>query len=346
MNKRERVLAHIDGKPVDQLPCMPITMMFAADHNSVGYHVYATHAPSLAESQIRVSDDFGFDHVSVISDPAVEAADLGASVIFFESQPPALNDTKSLLREKTVLLKLPILDPDDGRRMSNRIDAVRRLKNAVGNDVLVEGWVEGPCAESADLRGISDLMTDFFDDPAFVHDLFAYTRDNAIRFAREQLKAGADIIGIGDAVASLVGPRIYKDFVQPYETELVNAIHGMGGLVRLHICGRTQPLAADIGTINCEIVDVDYPNPLADFRASAGPERILLGNIDPVRDLRDRKAIAVSKLLAQCHKDAGPRYIVGAGCEVPRDTTQANVRALSSYARGHQPTDIDLEYGL
>ena len=32
MTSRERVLARLQGSPVDQLPLMPITMMFACDH--------------------------------------------------------------------------------------------------------------------------------------------------------------------------------------------------------------------------------------------------------------------------------------------------------------------------
>ena len=31
MNGKERILRHLDGKPVDALPLMPITMIFAAD---------------------------------------------------------------------------------------------------------------------------------------------------------------------------------------------------------------------------------------------------------------------------------------------------------------------------
>jgi len=31
VTSRERVIAMLEGRPVDHLPCMPITMMFAAD---------------------------------------------------------------------------------------------------------------------------------------------------------------------------------------------------------------------------------------------------------------------------------------------------------------------------
>ena len=40
--------------------------------------------------------------------------------------------------------------------------------------------------------------------------------------------------------------------------------------------------------------------------------------------------------MAQCHRDAGPRWIAGAGCEVCRDTPEANLRALCEYAFTHQ----------
>jgi uroporphyrinogen-III decarboxylase len=63
-----------------------------------------------------------------------------------------------------------------------------------------------------------------------------------------------------------------------------------------------------------------------------GPDQILLGNIDPVRDLRNANAKSVTASIAECHRQAGDRFIVGAGCEVPRDTPLENVRAMTAYA--------------
>jgi uroporphyrinogen-III decarboxylase len=88
--------------------------------------------------------------------------------------------------------------------------------------------VEGPCAEAADLRGISRLMTDFSDDPAFVHDLFDLILQNGIHFAAAQIEAVEDIIGVGDAAASQVGSRVYDEFVWLWEKRLVDAIHANG----------------------------------------------------------------------------------------------------------------------
>ena len=51
MNGRERILAMLEGRPVDQLPLMPITMMFAGDHGGVKYGAYASDYRVLAEAQ-------------------------------------------------------------------------------------------------------------------------------------------------------------------------------------------------------------------------------------------------------------------------------------------------------
>ena len=335
MTSRDRVLAMIEGRPVDHLPCMPITMMFAADQIGVQYRDYATDGRVLVEAQMRTAEAFGFDYVSVISDPGCEAADCGAAIKYFDDQPPAIDETQARLADKAALATLKIPDPLGGGRMTNRVRGVALFKERVGGEKLIEGWIEGPCAEAADLRGINTLMTDFYDDPAFVRDLFEFVVEMELRFARAQLEAGIDLMGIGDAAASLVGPTIYEEFVWPYEKKLIDGVHALGARVRLHICGNTRRILEAIGRLGCEIVDLDFMVPLAEGRAKMGLNQVLLGNLDPVRALRAGIPASVTAAVAECHQQAGPRYIVGAGCEVPRDTPPENVRAFAAYARAH-----------
>jgi uroporphyrinogen-III decarboxylase len=139
---------------------------------------------------------------------------------------------------------------------------------------------------------------------------------------------------VGDAAASLVGPAIYEEFVWPFEKQLVDGIHAAGGRVRLHICGNTRPLLAGMGRLGCEIVDLDYFAPLAEARHQMGDRQVLLGNIHPVTVLRNGTPESVTAAIAECHRQAGARYIIGAGCEVPRDTPAANVLALRNAAYG------------
>jgi MtaA/CmuA family methyltransferase len=337
MNSHERVDAHLAGRPVDRLPLMPITMMFAARQIGARYRDYCTDHRVLAEGQIRTAERFGFDYVNTMSDPAREAADCGARVAFFDEQPVAIVEEEALLRDKATLSGLRAPDPLGGGRMHNGVQAVALLRQRVGSSLIVEGWIEGPIAEAADLRGINTLMLDFYDDPAFVRDLFEFVVDMELRFAAAQVAAGADLVGIGDAAASLIGPDVYREFVWPYEKKLVDGLHALGTRARLHICGDTRAHLEGMGRLGCAIVDLDYLSPLAEARRRMGPDQVLLGNINPVSVLRNGTRETVSAAIAQCHRDAGPRYIVGAGCEVPRDTPPGNLLALRDYAWSRAP---------
>jgi MtaA/CmuA family methyltransferase len=327
MTSRERVLALLDGQPVDRLPRMPITMMLAADQIGVPYGRYALEHAALAAAQIRTAERFGFDHVSAITETR-EARDCGATLRYFDDQPYAVDETQARLREKSELAGLAMPDPQMSPAMSDRLAALRLLRERAGAERIVEGWVEGPCTAAADLRGINTLMLDFADDPEFVERLFDFAGELALRFARAQAAAGADVIGIGDPSASLTGPRIYRDRIWRRQRRLVEGIHAAGARVRLHICGNIRPLLREIGELGADIVDIDAAVSLAEARARMGEQQVLLGGIDPVRVLLLGTPAAVAAAARRCRAEAGPRYILGAGCEVPRGTPAANLAAL------------------
>jgi MtaA/CmuA family methyltransferase len=332
---RQRIEALLCGAPCDTLPLMPITMMFAADQVGEPYRAYASDYRILVRGQLHTAEKFDLDYVSAISDPAREASDLGAQIEWFDHQPPAVVESRALLAEKQRLASLRLPDPAAAPRMSDRLHAVRSLRELAGAEKIVEGWVEGPCAMAADLRGLNTLMIDFTDDPAFVRDLFSFCVEMELRFARAQIGAGADLIGVGDAAASLVGPARYAAFVQPFERALVAGIQAAGARARLHICGSTRKLFPAMAGVGADIVDLDSMAPLEEARAQMGAAQVLLGNVDPVRILRDGTPSMVEDAFARCHRQAGANYIVGAGCEVPRATPDANLFAATRYARSH-----------
>ncbi len=55
MNGRQRVLDFLEGRAVDRIPFLPITMMFAAAQTGARYRDYATDFRVLAEGQIRTA---------------------------------------------------------------------------------------------------------------------------------------------------------------------------------------------------------------------------------------------------------------------------------------------------
>lgn len=333
MNGRERIFNLVCGAPTDCLPCMPITMMFASDFAGARYFNYATDHRVQVSAQLKLAEHLGLDHVSVISDPCCEAADCGADVTFFDDAPPAFKEEVSLLRDKAALLSLHPPEPHLGRRMSNRVRAVHELADAVGGECAVEGWVEGPCGEAANLRGINRLMVDFYDDPDFVRDLVDFVVDMEVAFGRAQVAAGADLIGIGDPAASLIGPARYDEFIYSAHRRMVTALHEAGAICRLHICGDNRRVLPAMAQLGVEIIDVDSKVPMAEARRAVGPKQVLVGNLDPVRSIHDGTPATIHRDLVACHDQAKPPHIIGGGCEIPRGTPMANLEALVDFAR-------------
>ena len=104
----------------------------------------------------------------------------------------------------------------------------------------------------------------------------------AIAFAKAQVAAGADIIGLGDAIASQVSPKTYRQFALPYEQRIFAAVHEMGALARLHICGNTSRILADMAQSGADIIDVDWMVDMGQAAAIFGDRAAVCGNQDPV----------------------------------------------------------------
>lgn len=333
MNSYERMINLFEGKPLDRTLVQPICMTFSARLAKVRYYDYTTDYRVLVEAQLKTYEEFGFDIMTLCSDPCREAADCGANIRWFENQPPAYDPNDSFLKDKTRLLHLKPPDPLGGGRMNDRVKGAELLRKKVGGEIPILGWIEGPMAEAADLRGF-EIMTDLIDDPKFVIDLFEFVAEMEINFAKAQIEAGVDLIGIGDAAASLIGPDIYHQYVLPYEKRLIDAIKKMGSKVRLHICGNVNHLLDGLNTLNIDMIDIDFLTDLSLARKKIEPNIPILGNIEPVKYLLESSQNEIYNALAECHKIVGDKYVVGPGCEVPPLSPYENVSAMMSYAEG------------
>lgn len=330
MTPTERLRRLLAGETVDRLLCMPIFMVWAAQDAGVSYADYVRDYRVLGDCQLRLLQLFPLDVAQLISDPYRETADIGGELQYYDDGPPRC--VRPPLAEKTDLLGLRQPDPLGGGRMTDRVRGAQYLRERLGESTPIMGWVEGPIAQAVDLRGMTQFMLDLVDDPEFVRDLLDWTVELEIAFAQAQVSAGCQLIGIGDAAASLVSARIYEELILPGEQRLVQAIHAAGAVARLHICGNTTHLLALLPQTACEIIDLDHLVPLEAVRPAMGPAPVVLGNFDPVAGLLQATAAEVWARCRQCHEALGARHIVGPGCEVPPGTPRANIQAMCEYA--------------
>jgi len=315
VTSKERYLNTIKNQPVDFVPRIPILMQFAAEYIGSNYGKFASDYRVLVESNIRCAQDFDFDQLSAISDPYRETQGFGAGIEYQENGVPKCMKPPLESAKDLSLLKEP--NPLSSERMLDRINAIRSYKNKYRQEYSILGWVEGPAAEAADLRGVMNFLIDTMTDATFVKELMDVCVAVGIEFARAQIDAGADTIGIGDAIASQVSPEVYEQLILPREKKLIDGIRHAGGLVRLHICGDITHLLPGIATLDIDILDVDFMVDMARVREIVGDKVVLAGNIDPVSGVKNGDPESIKHKIAETYNLVGDPYMVAAGCEIP-----------------------------
>jgi MtaA/CmuA family methyltransferase len=326
MTSFERVHNRLTGKPVDKVPNLNILMAFAAKFINVSFDKFCLDYRYLVEANIKCNEFFGIDMLNTMSDAFRETYDFGAKIVFpFDNLPIC---KEHFIQTPADLKKLELFNPLNSTRIMDRIRAVELYKHETGNQYSILGWVEGSFAEAADLRGVSEIMIDLYDEPQFVKELLSICCEESIRCAKEQIKAGADFIGVGDAAASLVSPAIYSEFVFPFEQELFQEIHKAGAKVKLHICGNINHILDEVWKTGADIIDIDS---MVDFRTAIEKfhgHASANGNFDPVRTLYNGTPESIKVAVMNCLDLADEKTFISAGCEVPKDTPCENLQAV------------------
>ncbi len=288
MRALERIRNTVAGLPVDRLSAQPMIMMLAAKHLGVSFLDYTRDGRLMAAAQLKIAEDFDVDCLLTCSDPAREVVDIAGegSIEWLLDQGPVINEEKAALRDPARLRQFGLPDPLGGGRMHDRIKAIEIMRRAAGEEKSVVGWVEGPLALGAELRGLNRIMTDFLDDPGFVDDLLDFTAEVALHYAEAQIQAGADTLGMSDAAASMMGPQYYARFLFPRQQQVFAAIKQRHPqvLTRQHICGQTELILHKMSELAVDIYELDYPVSLPRARAILG-ERVISGNVSTVTTL-------------------------------------------------------------
>ena len=326
MTPRERVLRRLAGQSVDKIPNFNILMLFAARYIGRGMDAFCRDHRVMAEANLRAAEAFGIDLLSTMSDAYRETADYGADIRFLDDALPVCGH---LIREPADLRKLKPFSIENSTRMLDRLRAVELYKREAGDHWPILGWVEGCAAESSDLMGLTNLILALYDEPNMVREMMDICLTTACRCAAAQIEAGADIIGVGDAVASVLGPDIYQTWILPREQRLFEEIRRAGGIGRLHICGDITPLLDDLRLCGADIIDIDWMVDFRTAREKLGDVALVCGNFDPVSVVQDGTPAEIRSAVNGCADAGGERCIIMAGCEIPRDTPHENLRAVA-----------------
>lgn len=325
MNSYHRYMGMVKGQKVDYVPRIPILMHFAADHINASYADFARNYKTMCQANIALVEDYGFDQLDIMSDPYRETSAWGGQITYHEETtpfcPPPLAKTKDMD-------SLVVPEIFSSERLKNAIDGIDVYKHYGHKLYSITGWVEGPAAEAANVRGVETFLMDMMLDEAFACSLMDRCLGLAIPFAKAQIEHGCDTIGVGDAIASQVGPDLYERLILPRQKKLVDAIHEAGGLIRMHICGDITPLLPGLSTLGLDIIDIDWQVDILNARNLLSKQVALGGNLNPVEDVMRSNPAKIREDLINIYDKIDNPFFVNAGCEIPRGTPVENLRAL------------------
>lgn len=327
----ERLKGMLDGreKELDRVPNLNIFMFFAAKYIGKPFGQFCTDYRVLVEGNLAAAKDFDVDVLSSMSDPVRETADYGTELDYPEDDLP--HPKQVLLPNIEDVEKLQLFDPWKSTRILDRIHAIQLFKEIKGDEYPILGWVEGPLAEASDLRGINESLVDIIDEDneELFHQLLEKCTQQAIICAKAQIEAGAHIIGMGDAAASLISRDLYKEILLPYEKRIVKAIQEAGGIARLHVCGDINRILEDITELELDIVDIDW---MVDMKRACEIFEgisVVNGNVDPVAIMLNGSVNDVKEAVYKCRRESKGKAIISAGCEIPKFTPYENLKAFS-----------------
>lgn len=331
MNARERLYARLRGEQTDKVPNLNIVMLFAARYANIPYGKFCSDYRYLVEAQTRTAVDFGIDILSAMSDPYRETYDYGADVVFQEDYLP-LSRTP-LVEDVSDLSKIKRWDPLESVRMLDRIKAIELFRSEMGDEYPVLGWIEGPWAEFTDLSTVSDGMLLAYDEPEAVREAMELITQQAIDCAVAQVRAGADVIGMGDAAASLMSPAFYDEFLFDLHQKIIEAIHREGAITKLHICGDINGILPRMVDTGSDIVDIDYPVDFTKAISLSEGKCSICGHFNPTSVLLQGSVQDVEEWVEYSLKNGNGRNLISAGCEVPKMTPYENLMAVDNYLK-------------
>jgi MtaA/CmuA family methyltransferase len=304
----------------------PILMHFAARFNNTTYGRFASDYKVLVESNIRAMEYFDTDMVSLISDPYRETSAFGAKIKYIDEGVPRC--LEQIVKTMDDVRNLPSPDVYKCERTLDRINGADYYQKLLKGTVPVSAWIEGPLAEACDLTGVNEMLIYLMTDPDFSNFLMDKCMVTAKDFAKAQIEAGCDIMGIGDAICSQIDKESYDLYVKDRHRELIAFIHEYDASVKLHVCGNVTHLLESIKELNADIVDLDWQVDISHAREILGEEVVLGGNINPVlvQDRSEEEVYTLSRGLVDKFKDQ--KYLLAAGCEITVLTPHQNLMAM------------------
>jgi len=337
MNGYERIKAALNNQPTDTTPIMLHNFWMAVSEAKVSMATYRNNPKVIADVFIKSVEKYRFDGILVDIDTVTLAGAVGVPVDFPEDEPA--RSAQGNLKELADIKSLKKVNIENYEYVQNWLETTRLIKSHFGNEIYVRGNCDqSPFSLASMMRGSQEWMLDLImGEPEHLIELLEYCTDISCQFIRLMAQTGCDMVSNGDSPAGpeMVSPDMYEKFALPYEKRVVDEAHKLNLPYTLHICGDTEVILESMLKTVSDAFELDYKTDTQKTFDILHDKVCFIGNIDPsgviamgTPELVEQKTIELLNIFTKTN-----RFILNAGCAIPANTPEENLRMMIKVAR-------------
>jgi uroporphyrinogen decarboxylase len=320
LNKRERVRAALQGKPVDRPPISFWRHFFEKETSAAG----------LAEAMLGFQRTYDWDFMKVNPRACYHAEPWGCR-FQFSGQPhigPKL--TEAAIKTPDDWRQVKPLSPTTGA-FGEQLEALRLIKDELRGEVPLVETIFTPLSVAGQLVGSDEVMRDHLGQyPERVHEALEAITETFERFAKACLDVGVDGLfyaTTGWATYDRLTDAEYAEFGRPYDVRVLKAVDGAPFNI-LHVCRSHNMLWKLMDypahAVNWATEDPTNPKIGEVWQRSHRP---VIGGVDHIDTLRHGMPEAVAAEVRSAGGQTREGLLIGPGCSISPQTPEANLRA-------------------
>lgn len=294
------------------------------DAAGVSFPQAHVNADAMAELALAGHEIIGFDTVMPEYSVHQEAAALGCEVDWGSRD--QMPDSRNFPYEDFSDVSVPddLLEKPSMRVV---LDALSILRRHVGGKAAIIGKVMGPWTLAYHMAGTQNLLLQVgMGEKEKVVKMLRQLMAVTIAFAREQFRAGADIVVVADhATGNLVGSYHYREMLLPIHQELTKTIEGP---LILHVCGNCMDRIELFADAGFDAYHFEWQVDAKVAVEKVGHRIALIGNVNNAQTLFQGTPEDVRRQVRYA-VEAGVD-IIGPECAVPLSTSLENLKAIVS----------------
>ena len=336
MNGFQRITAALNGERPDKVPIMLHNFMLAAREAGITMKQYREDPEKMARAHIRFAEKYDVDGVMLDIDTVLLADAIGVPIDFPEDEPARANGI--LIQSYDQLKDLEPVDIRKNERIMISLEAASTMARYFNGEIFVRGNCDqAPFSVANHVRGPSEWMTDLLINEEFCFRLLDYCLGPCLQYLELMAETGVHMLSNGDSPAGpdLIPPDMFTKYARPYETRMANKAHELGLPYCNHICGNTDVILTEMMETGVDALELDYKTDIQKIYDTFHDKITFFGNIDPsgviARGTPAEVGEKVTELLTVYNESN--RFVLNAGCAIPAETPEENIRTLVKTAR-------------